>query len=151
MTSTVATFEDQRVDTMKAAPDATRAMIALQSAITVDPTLAELVKIRASILNGCAYCMNMHTKEARAAGETEQRIYALAAWHEAPFFSDSERAALALTDAVTNLHDGHVSREVWTEAAAHFDEGELTNLLWLIGAINVWNRMAIAARKTIDS
>ena len=97
-------------------------------------------------MNGCAYCIDMHTKIARRAGETEQRLYALAAWQDAPYFDDKERAALALTDAVTLISDEHVPREVWEEASEHFEPEELAQLVWAITVINAWNRIAITTR-----
>lgn len=106
-------------------------------------SLLELVKMRASQINGCAYCIDMHSKDARAAGETEQRLYALNAWRETPFFSERERAALALTEAVTLVADTHVPGEVIEEAAAQFTPDELTKLLYAIIEINAWNRLAI--------
>jgi AhpD family alkylhydroperoxidase len=109
----------------------------------LEPSLLELVKTRASQINGCAYCVDMHTKDARAAGETEQRLYALSAWEETPFFTDRERAALALTDAVTRIADTHAPIEVVDAAAAHFAPEELTRLVWAIIEINAWNRLAI--------
>jgi AhpD family alkylhydroperoxidase len=121
-------------------------MIALDDAVELEPALRDLVSLRASIVNGCAYCVDMHTKDARKRGESEQRLYAVAAWHEAPFFDERERAALALTDAVTLVREGQVPRAVWDEAAEHFDEEELAQLLWAIVAINAWNRIAIATR-----
>lgn len=110
--------------------------------------LACLVKIRASQLNGCAYCLAMHTGEARAAGESEQRLDSLADWQHAPVFTDSERAALALTEAVTLVAGGPVSDEIFAAAARHFTEAALARLLWTIAAINAWNRVAIATRMT---
>jgi AhpD family alkylhydroperoxidase len=107
--------------------------------------LLELVKIRASQINGCAYCLDMHTQDARAAGETEQRIYALSAWRETPFFTDRERAALAWTEAVT-LVGGGVPDAVYEEARRHFSEKELADLTWAAVAINAWNRLAISFR-----
>jgi AhpD family alkylhydroperoxidase len=107
--------------------------------------LLELVKIRASQINGCAFCIDMHTKDARAGGETEQRIYALNAWRETPFFTDRERAALAWAEAVTRIGDG-VSDLVFKEASQHFNEKELVDLTWAIAAINAWNRIAISFR-----
>ena len=105
--------------------------------------LLELVKMRSSQLNGCAYCIDMHSKDARAAGETEQRLYALSAWEEAPFFTDRERAALALTEAVTLVAESHVPQEVLDEAAKHFSPEELGKLVFAIVEINSWNRLAI--------
>ena len=121
-------------------------MVALDNAIELDSALRDLVSLRASILNGCAYCVDMHTLDARSRGESEQRLYAVAAWHEAPFFSERERAALALTDAVTLISDGHVPREVFDAAREQFDDEELAQLLWAITAINAWNRVAVSTR-----
>jgi AhpD family alkylhydroperoxidase len=142
----VSTFEPPRLHPAKAAHAPYEAMIGLDKAVELDAGLRDLVRLRASILNGCAYCVDMHTLDARKRGESEQRLYAVAAWHEAPFFDDRERAALALTDAVTRVGEGHVPRPVWDEAAAVFDEVELAQLLWAIVAINAWSRIAIATR-----
>ena len=110
----------------------------------LEASLLELVKVRASQLNGCAYCIDMHTKDARAAGETEQRLYALSAWEETPFFTGRERAALAMTEAVTLLAPTQsVPREVLDEASEHFSPEELTRLLYAIVEINAWNRIAV--------
>jgi AhpD family alkylhydroperoxidase len=130
----------------KTAPAPHRALVALGKAVELDPTLRELVNVRASIVNGCAYCIDMHTEAARKGGESERRLYALAAWRDAPFFSDRERAALALTDATTVISDEQIPSAVWDEAAEHFAEDELDQLLWAITAINAWNRIEIAAR-----
>ena len=111
----------------------------------LEKALIELVKIRASQINGCAFCIDMHTKDARARGETEQRIYALNAWRETPFFTDRERAALAWTEAVTRIGGG-VSDELYAEARGHFSEKELVDLAWAVAAINAWNRVAISFR-----
>jgi AhpD family alkylhydroperoxidase len=139
-------FEQPRISLKHASTEAYRAMIALDGAIDFDSQLGELVRLRASILNGCAYCVDMHTRDARAAGETEQRLYAVAAWPESPLFDERERAALALTDAVTLVHEGHVPRGVYDAAAERFDEGELAQLIWTIVAINAWNRVAVTTR-----
>ena len=112
----------------------------------LEKSLIELVKTRASQVNGCAYCIDMHTKDARAAGETEQRLYALSAWRETPFFSDRERAALAWTEAVTLVADGHVPDDVFQAVRPHFSDAELVDLTWAVVAINSWNRAAIAFR-----
>ena len=112
----------------------------------LDRTLLELVKIRASQLNGCAYCIDMHTKDARARGETEQRIYALNAWRETPFFTDRERAALEWTEEVTQVADTHVRDEVYERVRAQFSESELVALTFALVAINGWNRLAISFR-----
>ena len=112
----------------------------------IDPLLRELVRVRASQLNGCAYCIDMHTKDARAAGETEQRLYALPAWRETPFFTDRERAALAFTESVTLLASTHVPAEDYDAVAAEFAPDEVAALLSLIVVINAWNAIGVAAR-----
>lgn len=136
-----------RFDMAEQAPQLYEAMANLETQVrrAVDPVLNELVKIRASQLNGCAFCLDMHTKDARAAGEREQRIHALSAWRETPFFSERERAALALTESVTLLSESEVSEEVYEHAAKHFDQRELAELIWAITAINAWNRIAITS------
>jgi AhpD family alkylhydroperoxidase len=139
-------FEPPRMDVAKEARAPYRALIELGDSIELDPPLRELINLRASILNGCAYCVDMHTKDARKAGETEQRLYAVAAWQEAPFFDERERAAFALTDSVTLISEGHVPREVWDQAAAHFEPPELAQPVWAITAINSWNRVAVSTR-----
>jgi AhpD family alkylhydroperoxidase len=112
----------------------------------LDPRLHALVKIRASQINGCAFCLDMHARDARAAGESEQRLSVLSAWREAPFFSPPERAALALTEAVTRVGDGRVPDDVYRQAAAVFEADTLASLLFAIATINAWNRLSIAAR-----
>jgi AhpD family alkylhydroperoxidase len=114
--------------------------------VSLDPALLELVRLRASQLNGCAYCVDLHSGDARKGGETERRLYALPAWREMPFFTARERAALGLTEAATRLTDGPVSDAVFDEAAAHFTEVELAELLWTITVINAWNRLGATAR-----
>ncbi len=109
----------------------------------LEPGLVELVKMRASQINGCSYCIDMHSKDARAQGESEQRLYALSAWREAPFFTGRERAALALTEAVTLIAEDHISQTIVDDAAALYAPEELTRLLYLIIEINAWNRLAI--------
>lgn len=139
----------QRIDYGRVAPEGLAAMLGLEKYARgsgLEHGLLELVKIRASQLNGCAYCLDMHTKDARAAGESEQRLYALAAWREAPFFSDRERAALAFTEAVTRVGESGVPDEVYEEARRQFAEKELVDLGLAIVAINGWNRLAIAFR-----
>jgi len=139
-----------RLDFAAIAPDAAKAMWELEKYVrksSLERPLLELVKFRASQINGCAYCIDMHTKDARAGGETEQRLYALTAWREAPFFSDRERAALAWTEAVTEVARTHVPDEVYELASQHFSEKELADLTTAIVAINGWNRLAISFRK----
>jgi len=135
------------------APGFLRAMTQLDRAATkeldlagIDPRVRELVRIRASQLNGCAYCIDMHTKDARAIGETEQRIYALPAWRETPFFTDRERAALAFTETVTMLADTHVPDEAYAAVAAEYSEQEAAALISLIVMINAWNAVGVATR-----
>jgi AhpD family alkylhydroperoxidase len=139
-----------RLDFTKAAPSAYRAMAALESYVKdssrLEPSLLKLVKMRASQINGCAYCLDMHSKDARAAGESEQRLYALDAWRETPFFTDRERAALAWTEAITLISSGHAPDEVYEEVRQRFTEEELVNLTLGIVAINGWNRMLIGFR-----
>ena len=125
--------------------EASRAMNALDDAVAdvgIEPSLRELIKLRASQINGCAYCVDSHSSDARSAGESERRIWALAAWRKTPFFDDRERAAFALTEAVTLIADG-VPQDVWGEAERHFDPEELAGLIWSIVTINAWNRLAI--------
>jgi len=138
-----------RIEYHKAEPSALKAMLGLQAYVNesgIEHSLLELVKLRASQLNGCAYCIDMHTKDARARGETEQRLYALDAWRETPFYSERERAALAWTEAVTLLGDGHVPDAVYEQAREQFDEQELVKLTFALVAINGWNRLSIAFR-----
>lgn len=138
-----------RLDARKVAPKALQAQFSVQKYVNecgLEHILLELVKYRASQLNGCAWCMDMHTKDARAAGETEQRLYLLSAWRECPFYSERERAALAWTEAVTRLADGSVSDEVFEAAQAQFSKQELVDLTMAIIAINGWNRINVAFR-----
>lgn len=138
-----------RLDSQKAAPGAYQAMLALESYVRksrLEPSLLELIRMRASQINGCAYCLDMHSKDARANGETEQRLYALNAWRETPFFTDRERAALAWTEAVTLVSQDHVPDSVYDEARQCFTEEELVNLTLAVATINAWNRLAISFR-----
>lgn len=137
-----------RISLNQTAPDLYRAYRALDQTVqqAVDPTLYELVKIRASQLNGCAFCLDMHTQDARAQGESEQRLHLLSAWREAPLYTQQERAALALTEAVTLVADTHVPDDVWEQAANLFAPEELAGLLMAIVTINGWNRIAIGSR-----
>ena len=142
-----------RVSLKKTTPEVQGAMRDLHAAAVaaaaeakIEPELLELVRIRASQINGCAFCLDMHTKDARAGGETEQRIYALDAWRETPFFTDRERAALELTEAVTLIQTGHVPDETYRQAAEVFDEAGVAALIWAATVINAYNRIAIATR-----
>jgi len=142
-----------RLDFDAFAPGFSRAMAHLDQAATkeldkaeIDPRLRELIRIRASQLNGCAYCIDMHTKDARAIGESEQRIYGLPAWAETPYFTARERAALAFTEAVTLLADTHVPDEAYRDVAAEFSEQEIAALVSLIVAINAWNAIGVSTR-----
>jgi AhpD family alkylhydroperoxidase len=142
----------ERLRHPRVAPDAYRAMMGLQEYVNssgLELPLLELVKLRASYLNGCAFCVDMHTKDARAAGETEQRIYAVPVWRDTPFFTPRERAALAWTEAVTVLGREGVPDDVYEQARAHFEEVELVRLTMAVIAINGWNRLSIAFRSEV--
>jgi AhpD family alkylhydroperoxidase len=145
-------MSEQRLNYTTAAPGGFAAMRGLQAYIDgcgLEHSLMELVKMRASQINGCAYCLDMHSKDARAAGETEQRLYALSAWREAPFFSERERAALAYTEAVTRISEDHVEDELYAEVRRHFSEKEIVDLTFCIIVINGWNRLAIPFRSEV--
>ena len=138
-----------RLNYVHAAPDAVRAMNALEAQAgktSLEKPLLELVRMRVSQINGCAYCLDMHSKDARAGGESEQRLYVLDAWREAPFYSERERAALAWAEALTLIADDHVPDEVYEEAHRAFSERELVELTLIIVAINSWNRFSIGFR-----
>lgn len=135
-----------RLNYPKAAPDAYQAMLTLSQYVRecgLEHSLAELVKIRASQLNGCAFCLEMHTREARAAGESETRLYLLSAWRESPLYTERERAALAWTEALTLVAQEHPSDELYASVRAHFSDAEIVKLTLAIGTINTWNRFAI--------
>lgn len=135
------------VDTL--APHINRAMNSLDAAsrkVSLEAPLLELVRARASQLNGCAYCVDTHSKDARDGGESERRLYALPVWRETPFFTARERAALELTEAATRLTDGPVGDDVFARAAERFTETELAELIWTITVINAWNRLGATAR-----
>lgn len=139
----------QRFDYAKVAPGAYRAMAGLEHYLHecgLEESLLHLVKLRASQINGCAYCLDMHWKDLKAIGETDQRLYELNAWEESPFYSDRERAALAWTEAVTKVSESRVSDEVFESVRQHFSEKELADLTLAIATINAWNRLAISAR-----
>jgi AhpD family alkylhydroperoxidase len=130
-------------------PAAYKAMSAMETYVrnsSLDKKLVYLVKVRSSQINGCAYCLDMHAFEARKLGETEQRLYTVAGWREAPFFTERERAALALTEAVTLIAGTHVPDDVYDEAARHFSEQEIVELMMLIVTINGWNRLVVTSR-----
>ncbi len=134
----------------KVAPEGARALSGLDVYVRhsgLEPRLVELVRLRASLINGCAYCIDMHTKDARLQGESEQRLYEVSAWEETPFYSEPERAALAWTEAVTAVAAGHVPDEVYKVARSQFSERELVDLTLAIVAINGWNRLAISFRE----
>jgi AhpD family alkylhydroperoxidase len=135
-----------RMQLLEQAPKPAAAMFRLEASIDLDHPLRDLVKVRASQINGCAFCIDMHWKDARAAGETEERLYALDAWRESPLYSDRERAALELCEAMTLVAAGHVPDEVWDRARAAFEEAELAQLVFTVTAINAWNRLMITTR-----
>ena len=131
------------------APEAFRALGSLELYLKkcgLEHGLLHMIKLRASQLNGCAYCIDMHWKDARAAGESEQRLYGLDAWEESPYYNDRERAALAWTESVTRLSDGHAPDSVYDTLRSHFTEKEIVDLTWAVAAINAWNRVVIASR-----
>jgi AhpD family alkylhydroperoxidase len=133
----------QRLQLPAIAPRQYGAMLRFQQSVELDPELAELIKIRASQLNGCAFCLDMHWKDARARGESEERLYSLSTWHEARVYDERERAALALTEAVTRVE---VDDDVWERASAHFDTDELAQIVFAITVINAWNRLCVTTR-----
>ncbi|MER5458482.1 carboxymuconolactone decarboxylase family protein [Micromonospora sp. NPDC002389] len=143
----------QRMNVAKVAPEAFGAVMGLEKYVraNVDHTVLELVKLRASILNGCAFCVDMHSQEALGVGESSRRLFAVAAWREAPFFDERERTALALTDAVTRLGEHGVPDDVWQDAAKVWPEKALADLVLAIATINVWNRIAVTFRNDLPS
>ena len=144
------TAMEPRLNFYKAAPEAMKAMGALEQQIArsgLEKPLVELVRLRASQINGCAYCVDMHSSDARKAGETERRLAAVVVWRETPFFSERERAALEWTEAVTLVAQARVPDAVWDQVKPHFTPEELVNLTLLVSTINAWNRFAIAFRK----
>jgi len=139
-----------RLDFFKASPEGTKAMIALEeraSKGSIEKPLAELVRLRASQINGCAYCVDMHAADARKGGETDRRLATVSVWREAPFFTERERAALEWTESVTLLAQTHVPDEVWERVKPHFTDQEIADLTLLVIAINGWNRIAVTFRK----
>lgn len=137
----------QRLQFYAAAPEVMKAVSALNKAVEesgLERSLLHLIKLRASQINGCSFCVDMHSREAREDGETEQRLYLVAAWKESPLFSDRERAAFAWTEAVTLISNGGVSDELYEKTLKHFSEQELTKLTVAVGMINVWNRLCVS-------
>ncbi len=144
----------QRLDYKKLAPEAFKAMLGLEECVHragLEESLLELVKTRVSQINHCAWCLDMHTKDARARGESEQRLYLLPAWREAPFYSERERAALAWAEAVTLVSQEEISDELYAEVSRHFGEKELVNLTFAVIAINGWNRLNVPFRTTVGA
>lgn len=144
----------QRLNYGKIAPEGMMGLLEIEKYVAnsgLDRTMFELVKIRASQINGCAYCLDMHTKDARNEGETEQRIYALNAWKETPFYTESERAALAWTEALTLISQNEISDSLYEEVSKHFDDKTLMALTMSVIAINGWNRLAIAFKTEVGN
>lgn len=144
----------QRIDLEKSAPDVFKRMLGFEALLKrgrIDSKLQELVKIRVSQINGCAYCLDMHTKDARQAGETEQRLYCLSAWRESPFYSERERAALLWAERLTRISKYEISDELFDQVRTHFDEEELVYLTMMINMINSWNRFAISFQNDVGS
>ena len=144
----------RRINYAKAAPGAMHAMLGLQRYTQesgIEHSLLELVKLRASQINGCAYCLDMHSKDARAAGETEQRLHGLSAWRETPYYTERERAALEWTEALTLIADNHVTEELYEQTRRAFSEQELVDLTLAVVTINAWNRIAISFRSEAGS
>ena len=138
-----------RMEHWKVAPGGFKAMNSLEAYLRdsgLDKALLHMVKLRASQINGCAYCIDVHWKDARAAGESEQRLYGLDAWREAGYYTDRERAAFEWTEALTNITDGHVPDAVYDTVRGHFSDKELADLTWAVAGINAWNRVSIAFR-----
>lgn len=145
---------EQRLSYSEVAPEGNEILRKLESYIRkagLEPDLLELVRLRASQINGCAFCIDMHTKDARTHGESEQRLYGVNAWHEAPFYSERERAALAWTEAVTQIDKDHVPDEIYNQVRKYFTEKELVDLTLAVIAINSWNRLAISFRTPAGS
>lgn len=142
---------EQRINAYEKGQEAIRVMLGLEEYLaksSLDQNLLHLIKYRVSQINGCAYCLDMHSKDLRAAGESEQRLYLLDAWRETPFYTERERAALAWAESVTNITEGHVPDEVYEEVRKHFSEEELIDLTLAVATINSWNRLSIAFRTT---
>jgi len=141
---------ETRLNFYKASPNAIKAMLGLEEHIAksgIEKPLADLVRLRASQINGCAFCVDMHSADARKAGEDERRLATVTVWRETPFFTERERAALEWTESLTNVAQSHVPDDVWERVQPHFTPEEIVDLTLLVGAINSWNRLAIAFRK----
>ena len=138
----------------KVAPDPYKVMLGLEKYLhscSIEPLLGHMVKMRASQINGCAFCLDMHSKDLMALGETPQRIFGLDAWRECPYYTDRERAALEWTDALTLVHKTHAEDEIYERVKPHFTDQEMVDLTWFIGTINLWNRVAIAMRPEVGN
>lgn len=144
--SRTTTIPAERMQLAELAPRAYGAMFRLSGSIELERELHGLIDVRASEINGCAFCIDMHWKDARSEGESEDRLYSLNAWRESPLYSDRERAALGLCEAMTLIADGHVTDEVWERARDQFDDEELAQLVFAVTAINAWNRLMTTAR-----
>lgn len=145
---------ESRLNLYEVAPDGYRAMSGLQQYVNrsgLDPRLLELTKLRASQINGCAYCIALHVREARTLGETDERMHLLSAWHEAPIFTPREKAALAWTEALTRVAETQVPNDVYERARHHFSDKELADLSFAVVAINSWNRLSVAFRRLPDT
>lgn len=144
---------EKRIDYKRTSPEGVQIMIEMEkhlSTASIEPKLKELIKVRASQMNGCAYCLNMHTADARTLGETEQRLYCVSAWRESTFYSDAEKAALELTEYITLIAEKRVPDDVYQRVRAHYDEKQYVALVMLINQINSWNRLSIAMGNTAD-
>jgi AhpD family alkylhydroperoxidase len=139
----ITTQPQTRISLAKLAPDSYKAMIRLDNSVKLDPKLRDLVYLRASQINGCAYCVDSHSRDARKGGESERRVYAVTAWRESPFFSERERAAFAVCDAITQLPDAGLPEDVYEAAREQFDDEELAQLIFACIVINAWNRVAV--------
>jgi len=153
-TTTTTATTAPRIDYKTVAPGAYHAQLSLEQYVRtsgLEHSLVHLMKLRASIINGCAYCVDMHTKDARVEGETEQRLYGVAVWHETPYFTPRERAALAWTDSLTNISETHVPDDVFAEVKEHFTDEEIVALTMAVVVINGWNRIAVALRQPVGT
>lgn len=147
-------MEKERLNYGQITPEGIKGLLDIEKYVSeseLDMKIFELVKMRASQINGCAYCLDMHSKDARSAGETEQRLYLLNAWREAPFYSEKEQAALAWTEALTLISENDISDDLYEEVSSHFNEQELMALTMTIIGINGWNRLAIAFRTKVGT